>query len=499
MPCDCEEKPKSTDSMDLFNACSAGALARVKELVTEEGTDLMKKDAFGHTVTHWAAKSPNVEVLKYVIGKGAPLDERSEDETALRPIEWAVVEGNIAGFRYLCEKGVDDNCPDARGCLPIIIAAQHGQNLMITYLMKNGHSIESVDESGDNALHWAAYKGHGQTCHLLISLGLAIDSPDLEGMTPLHLACAGGSKSTCKIFVNQGASLSKKDNKNRNALAIASEKHNKSLVSYLNSLNSSRWNFLSYGKRAQKSQGPFIFFICSAIFMQFILLTRIMPSLENWFRSYQMFLIAMNIVNWFLFYRIVTGNPGWIEDEHLEKQYDAAIEEVAVTGLPDPNLNLCHTCRIVRPIRSKHCRVCDKCCHVMDHHCPWILNCVGQDTYLAFFMFLLTGFHNIIAVLVLGSVSLYMNGFDIWVAYLLIHLSLGSFFGVPLTIQHFYLVYKNLTTNEANNAKRYKYMQDKNGEFFNPFDHGWFKNMIDRFFITRRLSPSTKHKQEFLV
>ena len=32
----------------------------------------------------------------------------------------------------------------------------------------------------------------------------------------------------------------------------------------------------------------------------------------------------------------------------------------------------CIICNIEQPIRSKHCRNCDKCVARYDHHCPWI-------------------------------------------------------------------------------------------------------------------------------
>ncbi|GMP38729.1 hypothetical protein CsSME_00009874 [Camellia sinensis var. sinensis] len=43
---------------------------------------------------------------------------------------------------------------------------------------------------------------------------------------------------------------------------------------------------------------------------------------------------------------------------------------------------LCPTCKIIRPVRSKHCPTCKHCVEQFDHHCPWISNCVGKDVIM---------------------------------------------------------------------------------------------------------------------
>ena len=42
-----------------------------------------------------------------------------------------------------------------------------------------------------------------------------------------------------------------------------------------------------------------------------------------------------------------------------------------------------------RPPRANHCRICQRCIRKMDHHCPWINNCVGEWNQKYFLQFLL--------------------------------------------------------------------------------------------------------------
>jgi hypothetical protein len=92
--------------------------------------------------------------------------------------------------------------------------------------------------------------------------------------------------------------------------------------------------------------------------------------------------------------RSILVHPGEIPENDPQWDYVAqdgnyivlpsSVQEVKKSG----ERRHCKWCGKYKPDRCHHCRVCKTCILKMDHHCPWIYNCVGFANYKDFFLLL---------------------------------------------------------------------------------------------------------------
>lgn len=122
------------------------------------------------------------------------------------------------------------------------------------------------------------------------------------------------------------------------------------------------------------------------------------------------------------------------------------------------SLNYCTTCKILKPLRTRHCRYCNNCIQLYDHHCVWIGTCIGVRNYRFFLMFITSILLS--DIFVLGSVCFLLmecmkktptNAFNLLVTGIIIYLPfsllVGTFIG-SLFLLHMLLLCRSQTTNE---------------------------------------------------
>ncbi|XP_071848129.1 uncharacterized protein [Apostichopus japonicus] len=498
--CDAQKPP------DIFQSVKSGFLLRVQELVEEEGPAVLADfDDKGHTPVHWAALGGHTNILRFMVQCKVSLDLQSRNDLGPRPIHWACVNGNIAICDILLQAGISIDTVDNKGCSPLIIACQYGQTMLAGYLMGKGARLQLTDREGDNALHWAAFKGHCDLTRLLIYSGFNPRQKDNFGQTPLHLACINGDLNTVRMLCEQdGVEVDLEDHNHKSPLMLAKGRKHGDISGYLEKEVKFQKSIIPrldlktifFGPPGN-SKSPFLFFVLSTLFWGYpMYVFRCFPTTFAMMPGLHIFFIFNNVFMWYTFYYCYMRDPGFLPRNSSE--YDLAIKKVAHFDEwkqgRNPLSRLCHTCRNVKPLRTKHCRTCNRCVMEFDHHCPYIYNCVGLKNRNMF-----AGFTTSVAI---------MTWMTLYFAFTLIELEgtnvlyvLGIleafFFGFVASMlcgSAWYMAAKNTNTNERINASRYDYLKDAHGHFYNPYDRGFVNNMKEFFLLKPSLTEEEVHR-----
>jgi len=75
---------------------------------------------------------------------------------------------------------------------------------------------------------------------------------------------------------------------------------------------------------------------------------------------------------------------------------------------------VCVVCRARREMRSHHCKECGRCVQRLDHHCPWIDNCVGLGNQRSFYCFIVILFGTIVYFYYVVQVYCVEEVFPLW-------------------------------------------------------------------------------------
>jgi len=228
------------------------------------------------------------------------------------------------------------------------------------------------------------------------------------------------------------------------------------------------------------------------------------------------------------YYKCVMVDPGFLKRPESRDDKLEIMKDLIQKGNLDSK-HFCTTCHVKKPLRSKHCKICDKCVSCFDHHCPWIFNCIGQNNHKAFLVFLYTMIVGIISYVYLAYNYLEKTSppyefiqdqpcflsestcakfqHDGWTSFLILWVLFNFTWASFLALQQTWFVARGVTTNEHINAYRYAHFDNKwRDEGINesgqriygnngPFDYGCFGNLRE-FWCKNRIDWSRVHTMD---
>ncbi|KAF0982052.1 hypothetical protein FDP41_011913 [Naegleria fowleri] len=220
----------------------------------------------------------------------------------------------------------------------------------------------------------------------------------------------------------------------------------------------------------------------------------ILPMMNTQWWTYcfhLVFGVYMTISVFFNYIQCIRINPGTTPKEWIHSLGVGDLESFKKSPKTIPGKTWskwCGRCQQPKPMRAHHCHICDTCVLKMDHHCPWLNNCVGLQNhkyFLSFSVFLAVASIYQFFMIGFGLVGVYTPDpllFEMWDWWALIEMILSGLVGITMFIfssWHIYLVLTNQTSIEL------QFNKDK-ADGDNPFDVGILQNIQQVFGL---LSP----------
>lgn len=117
---------------ELCESIKQNRVADVERLL-DSGLSVLATDEHQNTVVHIAAEAGNLEILRLLADRGAPLDRRNWIHQT--PLSLAAWKGHLQVVQYLCEHGATTHGRDLNTA-PLSAAAAAGHLGIVTYLVE---------------------------------------------------------------------------------------------------------------------------------------------------------------------------------------------------------------------------------------------------------------------------------------------------------------------------------------------------------------------------
>ncbi|KAI9005202.1 ankyrin repeat-containing domain protein [Gaertneriomyces semiglobifer] len=549
-----------SEELGLHAASQRGDLIRIKELIESGQAHATDKDGEGITALHWAAINNHLDVAKYLLDMGAEVDIAG-GELMATPLHWATRSGHTTMVMLLYTKGADPSRQDNQGYNALHLSSHAGHVFMAALLLSLGMDVNAPDNFGRTGLMWSAYQGNSlETLEEFIRCGADLELVDSTGLSSLHWAVISNHLHMAGPLIKAGARLDVQDPQGKTPQDWAEEKGLLDTYSQIvescdrgptpnkgrpfDKKNTNRLIYtvpfalvpfstyifallpiyfslplvcvicylahkvfiVKYLRRGHDNlvKTPFMTAIPQAtLFLVGSVWISMLPATSHMLVENFLFL-SMFAPCCYALYKGVVSDPGYITKAGPDDR-KVTVMYLAEKGILDPR-HYCVTCCIRKPLRSKHCKFCNRCVVRFDHHCPWTYNCIGALNHRYFMIFtgtLVLGtwtFDHIVSQYVgalaqkvellpncsiqIPSMCAFLNAAP-YTLTTAAWATLNSIWVLFLFLVQLYQVGKGLTTNES--ANWYRRVE-------NPFDQGCIKNCVQFWSETEKTGKKGRAK-----
>jgi ankyrin repeat protein len=157
--------------LDLFDAASVGATARVAELLDRDPTRINAYSSDGFYPLGLAAFFGHPETVKVLLSRGADVAQAARNPMKVQPLHAAAAGRSFDAVRMLVDAGAPVNGKQEKGWTPLHEAVRQGNAEMTRYLLAHGADPKLQNDEGASAIGLAAKEGRQDMLKLLKGQG----------------------------------------------------------------------------------------------------------------------------------------------------------------------------------------------------------------------------------------------------------------------------------------------------------------------------------------
>ncbi|UYV70657.1 hypothetical protein LAZ67_8000182 [Cordylochernes scorpioides] len=157
-----------------------------------------------------AVEIGHLAIVKALLEHPQRIDVNTRGEGKFTLLHIASQEGFIEIVKYLVLKGADVHARNRSGSKPIHIAAREGRLDVVKYFLGLKMSINDFGIASQTMLHYASIAGHLEVVKYLVEMGADINARDESGLDPLQYANIFNHQTLVEYLLNRGATSTNK-------------------------------------------------------------------------------------------------------------------------------------------------------------------------------------------------------------------------------------------------------------------------------------------------
>ena len=192
---------------ELYDKIDMGDLTAVKSII-DGGVNVNAVDKDGFTPLHWAPENNRLDIVNYLIAKGADVNAGTTKDR-LTPLHLAVAAKAKDIVRALLDNGAIVNVGAESGITPLLLACDRQNVEIATILLEKGASPAFVTKNGLSPLQSAVFHKDVPMARLLIKYGADVNATicmkQPHPNSPLAFAAWRGNDEVTKLLLSEGA------------------------------------------------------------------------------------------------------------------------------------------------------------------------------------------------------------------------------------------------------------------------------------------------------